>query len=95
MLHMLLKSPYLVDIYEFLHFFSKEDDFVALQDGVLIVLKNNLFYKKFIKIVKNRYVLKNDLLARGLSSYNNKFSIINYKDLVYLTEKNIQQIIWK
>ncbi|CAL4324193.1 Protein TusB [Buchnera aphidicola (Periphyllus testudinaceus)] len=96
MLHTLMQSPFKSNLILLKNIFTKKDDFLALQDGVLISVKKNIFLKnKFLKKKKN-YVLLNDLKARGiLFSKVSKFFIpINYKYFVYLTEYHKQQVVW-
>lgn len=71
------------------------DDFLAIQDGVIISLKNNYFIKLIKSLTKNLYVLEEDLLARGFrKNISSIFFVINYEQFVFLTVKNKKQISW-
>ncbi|WP_343189048.1 sulfurtransferase complex subunit TusB [Buchnera aphidicola (Chaitoregma tattakana)] len=95
MLHIFINSPFNVDINSLCNLINKEDDIIAIQDGVIISLKNNIFLRKIISFSKNLYVLKEDLDARGLvTKISKNFSIVNYSDFVNLTVKNKSQIRW-
>ncbi|WP_343183999.1 sulfurtransferase complex subunit TusB [Buchnera aphidicola (Ceratovacuna keduensis)] len=95
MLHVLINSPFYIDSNIFFGLIRKRDDIIAIQDGVIISVKNNIFLKKIINLSKNLYVLEEDLEARGILKYVSKnFSIVNYFDFVDLTVKNKSQIKW-
>ncbi|WP_343154740.1 sulfurtransferase complex subunit TusB [Buchnera aphidicola (Pseudoregma panicola)] len=95
MLHVLTSSPFYIDINVLLGLISEKDDFIAIQDGVIISIKNNIFLKKIVNLSKNLYVLKEDLEARGILKFVSKnFSIVNYFHFVDLTVKNKSQIKW-
>ncbi|NIG99324.1 MAG: sulfurtransferase complex subunit TusB [Buchnera aphidicola (Periphyllus acericola)] len=94
MLHTLINSPFKSNLILLKSIINAKDDFIALQDGVLISLKNNYFFKDFF--FKKKYVLLNDLQARGISSsiISESFFPIDYEYFVYLTEIHSQQVIW-
>ncbi|WP_343189908.1 sulfurtransferase complex subunit TusB [Buchnera aphidicola] len=95
MLHMLMSSPFNIDINSFFKLIKKEDDIISIQDGVIISIEKNVFIKKIICLSKNLYVLKEDLEARGLvKKVSKNFLIINYSDFIDLTVKNVTQIRW-
>jgi len=71
------------------------DDFLALQDGVLIALNNNVFLNKITFSEAKLYAIKEDVYARGIhKNVSRKFILINYSQFVKLTLKNKKQIIW-
>ncbi|NIH41125.1 MAG: sulfurtransferase complex subunit TusB [Buchnera aphidicola (Periphyllus aceris)] len=94
MLHTLMNSPFKSNLVLLKSIINTRDDFIALQDGVLISLKNSFFFKDFF--FKKKYVLLNDLQARGISSsmISKSFFPIDYEYFVHLTEIHIQQVIW-
>ncbi|WP_343188177.1 sulfurtransferase complex subunit TusB [Buchnera aphidicola (Ceratoglyphina bambusae)] len=95
MLHILMNSPFFIDSKMLFNFIKKKDYFIAIQDGVIISIKNNIFLNKIVNCSKNLYVLEEDLIARGLILKTSKnFSLINYSDFVDLTIKNKTQIKW-
>lgn len=96
MLHVLMNSPFknsnINSFFKMVDFF---DDFLAIQDGVIISLKNNYFIELIKSLTKNLYVLEEDLLARGFKkNISNFFFVINYEQFVFLTIKNKKQISW-
>ncbi|HMI77072.1 MAG TPA: sulfurtransferase complex subunit TusB [Buchnera sp. (in: enterobacteria)] len=95
MLHTLIHSPFKSNMILLLNMLNKNDDFLALQDGVFIALKNNFFLKKILKSSARLYLLKEDVYARGI--YENisiEFILIDYNEFVFLTEKNKKQMNW-
>jgi len=95
MLHTLMHSPFKSNMILLLNILKKNDDFLALQDGVLIGLNNNYFLKKMLQSSANLYLLKEDVYARGIyKRISTDFTLINYNKFVFLTEKNTQQMNW-
>ncbi|BGI51587.1 MAG: hypothetical protein BucCj_3430 [Buchnera aphidicola (Ceratovacuna japonica)] len=95
MLHVLTSSPFCIDTNSFFGLIKNKDDFIAIQDGVIISLNNNIFLNKIILLSRNLYVLEEDLEARGiLKNVSKNFSKINYFDFIDLTKKNKCQIRW-
>ncbi|CAL4324966.1 Protein TusB [Buchnera aphidicola (Thelaxes suberi)] len=95
MLHMLMQSPFETNVLLINQMLEPLDDFIALQNGVFISLANNVFCHEFQSAPCSLFVLKEDLLARGLlSKVNPVFRIINYSKFVYLTVKHKNQIKW-
>ncbi|WP_343189415.1 sulfurtransferase complex subunit TusB [Buchnera aphidicola] len=96
MLHILMNSPFKNNnINRFSKMIDFFDDFLAIQDGVIISLKNNYFIKLIKSLTKNLYVLEEDLLARGFrKNISSIFFVINYEQFVFLTVKNKKQISW-
>jgi tRNA 2-thiouridine synthesizing protein B len=90
-----MKSPFETNISFFSGMLKKTDDFLALQDGVLIALIDNIFLKKITFSSENLYVIKEDVYARGIhKNISSSFILISYIDFVNLTLKNKKQIIW-
>ncbi|WP_343152664.1 sulfurtransferase complex subunit TusB [Buchnera aphidicola] len=95
MLHTLMQSPFKTDMTSLLHFLKPVDDFLALQDGVLVSLKKNFFLKLLLASNANLYVLDADLKARGLiNKVSSSFLKVTYKDFIYLTKINKIQMNW-
>lgn len=95
MLHTLIKSPFNTNISLLLDMLQSQDDFLALQDGVLIALTNNIFLKKILFSNSTLYVIKEDVCARGLYNHiSSHFKLIDYMYFVSLTMKNKQQMTW-
>ncbi|QCI26931.1 sulfurtransferase complex subunit TusB [Buchnera aphidicola (Thelaxes californica)] len=95
MLHILMSSPFKTNIDYIVKFLNDFDDFLALQNGVLIALKNNVFLRHFKKKKVTLFVLQEDIIARGLEYQVSKiFHIINYTQFVTLTVKNKHQMKW-
>jgi len=74
---------------------KKQDDFLALQDGVLIALTNNFFLDSIIFSSANLYLIKDDVYARGIiNNISSDFTLISYFHFVSLTLKNKTQMTW-
>lgn len=95
MLHTLITSPFKTDMNLLISMLKKSDDFLALQDGVLIGLKSNIFLKKIIASSVKLYLIKEDVYARGIhENIANEFSLISYIHFVSLTLNNTKQMNW-
>ncbi|MXP51287.1 sulfurtransferase complex subunit TusB [Pantoea sp. SoEX] len=97
MLHTIINSPSYSDINTLLLLIDIKDDIILLQDGVIAGLKGNATLKKILQINKGIriYVLRDDLIARGLlKQISSKVYLMNYNGFVKLTEKHKQQMIW-
>lgn len=95
MLHILLTSPFKMDFNLMLQMLSPQDDFVALQDGVLIAMEKNILIKKLIEIPVNLFLLKEDIIARGISEFVLKsFKLINYSEFIKLTQLQSKFMNW-
>lgn len=95
MLHTLINSPFKTNISLFFKILKKQDDFLALQDGVLIALIDNIFLERIIFSSANLYAIKEDVYARGLQkNISSNFVLISYIHFVSLTLKNRQQMSW-
>jgi len=90
-----MKSPFETNISLIISMLKKSDDFLALQDGVLIALKDNIFLKKIIMSSVKLYLIKEDVYARGIhKNISNKFILISYIHFVSLTLKHKKQMTW-
>lgn len=79
----------------FFKYAKKKDDFLALQDGVLIALVDSVFLKSINFSSVNLYVIKEDVYARGIhKNISNNFILISYIHFVSLTIKNKKQMNW-
>ncbi|WP_295164100.1 sulfurtransferase complex subunit TusB [uncultured Buchnera sp.] len=95
MLHTLMKSPFETNVSLFSSMLKKTDDFLALQDGVLIALIDNIFLKNIIFSSANLYAIKEDVYARGIhKNISSDFILISYVHFVTLTLKNKKQMSW-
>ncbi|CAL4326582.1 sulfurtransferase complex subunit TusB [Buchnera aphidicola] len=95
MLHTLMKSPFDTNISLIVSMLKKSDDFLALQDGVLIALKNNIFLKSIILSSAKLYIIKEDVYARGIHKHiSSEFVLISYIHFVSLTLKHKKQMTW-
>ncbi|QIQ42089.1 MAG: sulfurtransferase complex subunit TusB [Buchnera aphidicola (Microlophium carnosum)] len=95
MLHTLMKSPFETNISLLISMLKKSDDFLALQDGVLIGLKDNIFLKSIIISSVKLYLIKEDVYARGIhKNISKKFVLISYIHFVSLTLKHKKQMTW-
>lgn len=96
MLHILINTPFKSDIELLMDSLLKDDDLIAIQDGVILSIQNNIFLKKFNLHKKKIYVLFNDLSIRGIEIFHisDLFLPINYEDFVILTEKHKKQLLW-
>jgi len=90
-----MKSPFEANISLLISMLKTSDDFLALQDGVLIALKDNIFLKKIIMSSVKLYLIKEDVYARGLhQNISSKFVLISYIHFVSLTLKHKKQMTW-
>jgi len=90
-----MKSPFESNISLMISMLKKSDDFLALQDGVLIALKNNIFLKSIIISSVKLHLIKEDVYARGIHrNISNKFILISYIHFVSLTLKHKKQMTW-
>ncbi|WAI11709.1 MAG: sulfurtransferase complex subunit TusB [Buchnera aphidicola (Macrosiphum albifrons)] len=95
MLHTLMKSPFETNVSLIINMLKKSDDFLALQDGVLIGLKNNIFLKSIIMSSVKLYLIREDVYARGIDkNISSKFILISYMHFVSLTLKHNKQMTW-
>ncbi|QCI22956.1 sulfurtransferase complex subunit TusB [Buchnera aphidicola] len=95
MLHTLMKSPFETNVPLIINMLKKSDDFLALQDGVLIGLKNNIFLKSIIMSSVKLHLIKEDVYARGIEkNISSKFILISYIHFVSLTLKHKKQMTW-
>lgn len=95
MLHTLMKSPFETNFSFFISMLKSSDDFLALQDGVLIALKNNIFLKSIVLSSAKLYIIKEDVYARGIHKHiSTEFVPISYIHFVSLTLKHKKQMTW-
>ncbi|CAL4043497.1 Protein TusB [Buchnera aphidicola (Phyllaphis fagi)] len=95
MLHVLVSSPFKIDCNLTLSMLNPLDSFIGIQDGVFIGLVNNVFIKDFLKFSFKLYLLKEDVIARGITSYiSDQFHLINYAQFIVLTEKYQKVLNW-
>ncbi|QFQ32682.1 sulfurtransferase complex subunit TusB [Buchnera aphidicola (Aphis fabae)] len=95
MLHTLIQSPYKTNMPLLISILKKKDDFLALQDGVLIALTNSFFLDSIVLSSANLYLIKEDVHARGIiNNISSDFILINYIHFVSLTLTNKTQMTW-
>ncbi|WP_343190270.1 sulfurtransferase complex subunit TusB [Buchnera aphidicola (Mollitrichosiphum nigrofasciatum)] len=95
MLHILTNSPYKRDIKILISMINHTDSFIAIQDGIFIALRNSIFLNEILIRTKKLYVLKEDVLSRGVLKYiSSMFKVVNYSKFVNLTVKNKLQMNW-
>lgn len=95
MLHVLMKSPFETNFSLIMNMLKETDDFLALQDGVLIALIDNVFLKKLICSSAKLYIIREDVYARGINkNISEKFTLISYIHFVSLTIKHKTQMTW-
>lgn len=95
MLHTLMKSPFEVNMSLVFKMLNKSDDFLALQDGVIVALMDNIFLEGIILSAAKLYVIKEDVYARGMhQKISSAFILISYAHFVLLTLKNKKQMTW-
>ncbi|CAL4043812.1 Protein TusB [Buchnera aphidicola (Tetraneura ulmi)] len=94
MLHILLSSPFSCNTDLLFSYFKENDSLIALQDGVIIALRNSVFFRKTTKL-SNLYVLGEDVTDRGLNSFlSPHFCLINYNYFVRMTIKYSKYMNW-
>ncbi|XBC44312.1 MAG: sulfurtransferase complex subunit TusB [Buchnera aphidicola (Schlechtendalia peitan)] len=95
MLHILMRSPFQMDMLLLTNFLKSNDDLVTLQDSVIITIDDNIFIKNLLSIPIQIYAIKQDIYARGIQKkISDKVNIIDYVQFVLLTEKHKKQISW-
>ncbi|WP_034949404.1 sulfurtransferase complex subunit TusB [Erwinia oleae] len=95
MLHTLTHSPFQYDFNAMLRMLASGDDVLLMQDGVLAALKGGQALEFLLAAPISLYVLRDDLIARGLSAQiSHKAQAISYNEFVALVVKNPQQMTW-
>ncbi|VAX76839.1 sulfurtransferase complex subunit TusB [Buchnera aphidicola] len=96
MLHILLNSPYKISQLSLFSLSSIFDDLICIQDGVILSIANDLFFKNIYKNFNLVYFLKHDLIARGLltRALENNLLVISYQCFVFLTLGHNKSITW-
>jgi tRNA 2-thiouridine synthesizing protein B len=90
-----MKSPFEINVSFLISMLKKSDDFLALQDGVLIALTDNIFLKSIVLSPVKLYLIKEDVYARGIhKNISSKFVLISYIHFVSLTLKHKKQMTW-
>lgn len=95
MLHTLHLSPFHTDMAALLRLLAPGDDLLLIQDGVIAALGNNLWLTQLQAAPVGRYVLQEDVAARGIIAHiSSDFILVNYTDFVALTQKHTHQLAW-
>lgn len=96
MLHLIFQSPIELSV---LQRIAKEDDVVCLENTVFRLNKDSVISNELQRMLSNKihlYVLGDELETRGIQvdELINGIEIIDYSDLVKLTEKNKVTRTW-
>ncbi|XBC41729.1 MAG: sulfurtransferase complex subunit TusB [Buchnera aphidicola (Kaburagia rhusicola rhusicola)] len=95
MLHILMRSPFEINMILLIDLLRSNDDVIALQDSVIIAIDKNIFLKELLSIPIGLYVIKQDVYARGIQSkISSKVNIVDYLQFVFLTVKHKKQMSW-
>lgn len=95
MLYTLRHSPFACDLEALLSTVLPGDDLLLWQEGVIAGLEASAAQAALRASGLSLYALEADIIARGLSAYISPgITIIDYTDLVRLTEKHPQQMAW-
>lgn len=95
MLYTVSQSPYACDIKALLRTTASGDDILLISDGVTAGIIGSPSMILLINSSMTIYGLKNDIIARALSSYfAPSIHVISYTGFVNLTEKNSCQFSW-
>ncbi|WWP00986.1 MAG: sulfurtransferase complex subunit TusB [Candidatus Dasytiphilus stammeri] len=95
MLHILFNSPYNCDFSTFLRMLSSDDEILLLQDGVIAALEGSRKLNSLQKSSVNIFVLKDDVMARGLlSKISSSIVLVSYDEFVKLTVHHVNLISW-
>lgn len=93
MLHLIFQSPTRPAIFERI---AQGDDVVFLESAVFQLMSNSIFSQQIQTLVANNihcYALREELETRGIN-IDTSISLIDYSDLVKLTEKNKRIKTW-
>ncbi|VFP86815.1 Protein TusB [Candidatus Erwinia haradaeae] len=95
MLHTISRSPFYCDFPAILRLMSAGDDVLLLEDGVLSAIQGAETLKGLLNIMISLYILKEDLIARGLLIYiSPQAQVISYDGFIELKIQHAQQISW-
>ncbi|QCI23486.1 sulfurtransferase complex subunit TusB [Buchnera aphidicola] len=95
MLHILMRSPFEINMILLIDLLRSNDDVVVLQDSVILSVNDNIFLKKLLSIPIVLYAIKQDVYARGIQKIiSYKVNVIDYVQFVYLTKKHKKQMSW-
>lgn len=95
MLHILMRSPFEINMILLIDLLRSDDDVIALQDSSIIAIDKNIFLKELLSIPIELYVIKQDVYARGIQEkISSKVNIIDYLQFVFLTVKHEKQMSW-
>ncbi|VFP79703.1 sulfurtransferase complex subunit TusB [Candidatus Erwinia haradaeae] len=95
MLHIITCSPFQCDFPAILRLISPGDDILLLEDGVILGIDGGITCSMFFDSMTVLYILREDLVARGLlRCISAHIQIITYDESVNLIIKNPKQISW-
>ncbi len=91
MLHIVNKSPFTNNtLTECLRFVTQGTVILLIEDGVLAAKSGTVYSSKMTETLKKNevYVIKADILARGVSPIIDGIKVTDYEGFVDLVEKN-------
>lgn len=95
MLHLILHSPFKCDFDALMRMLASGDDVLLIQDGVVAAMEGSQALGRLIGVPVSLYVLRDDVLARGLSAQiSASITQVGYTDFVALTVKHPQLVTW-
>ena len=96
MLHTITTSPFHThSLQSCLRYISQDDEILLLQDAVVAGLKENIWCEAIKNSGVKIYLLKEDLLARGIiDKVDDRFEVVDYKGFVSLSVKQETQMNW-
>ncbi|WWP00493.1 MAG: sulfurtransferase complex subunit TusB [Candidatus Dasytiphilus stammeri] len=95
MLHILFNSPYHCDFSTLLRILSSDDEILLVQDGVILALEGSRKLNSLKKYSVNLFVLRDDVMARGLlSKISSSILLVSYDEFVKLTVLHVNLISW-
>lgn len=96
MLHTVKTSPYTSSaLQDCLRYSEKHSEILLLEDAVIAAICGGEWQERLISSGRRIYVLKEDLLARGIASQiASQFEIVDMEGFVELTVRNVTQMTW-
>lgn len=97
MLHTVTTSPFHTQsLQSCLRYISQDDEILLLQDAVFAGLRENIWSKTIKFSGVKIYLLKEDLLARGIAGKVDEcFEVIDYSGFVSLSVQHDVQMKWE
>ncbi|MGF1874315.1 sulfurtransferase complex subunit TusB [Photobacterium frigidiphilum] len=97
MLHTVTTSPFHTQsLQSCLRYISQDDEILLLQDAVFAGLRENILSKTIKVSGVKIYLLKEDLLARGIENkVDEYFEVVDYSGFVSLSIQHEAQMKWE